>query len=46
LAKYDFCKYLGTNVQQWEFHDFIATQILREINFGHIEALKLPFWPL
>ena len=29
-----------------EFHDFSTSQILREINFGHFEAQKLPFWPL
>ena len=29
-----------------KFQDFFATQILREINFGHLEApKKLPFWP-
>jgi len=25
----------------WKFQDFFATQILREINFGHFEALKI-----
>ena len=24
----------------WKFQDFFATQILREINFGHFEAPK------
>ena len=24
----------------WKFQDFSVTQILREINFGHFEALK------
>ena len=24
----------------WKFQDFFATQILREINFGHFEAQK------
>ena len=24
----------------WKCHDFSATHILREINFGHLEALK------
>ena len=24
----------------WKFQDFSATQILREINFGHLEAPK------
>ena len=24
----------------WKFQDFSATHILREINFGHFEALK------
>ena len=31
----------------WKFQDFSATQILREINFGHSEAPKtaiLTFW--
>ena len=26
----------------WKFQDFSATQILRKINFGHLEALKTP----
>ena len=25
----------------WKFQDFSATQILREINFGHLEAPKI-----
>ena len=25
----------------WKFQDFYATQILREINFGHFEAPKI-----
>ena len=25
----------------WKFQDFSATQILREINFGHFEALRI-----
>ena len=34
----------------WEYtmlkiQDFSASQILRENNFGHFEAPKLPFWP-
>ena len=39
-------KYTYRPVQpKWEFtmrkfHDFSATEILREINFGHFEALK------
>ena len=31
-------KYYFTTV--WKFQDFTATQILREINFGHVEAQK------
>ena len=27
---------------KWKFQDFSATQILREINFGHFEAQKVP----
>ena len=26
----------------WQFQDFSAVQILREINFGHFEAPKMP----
>ena len=28
-----------------KFQEFTAYQILRELNFGHFEAQKLPFWP-
>ena len=27
----------------WKCHEYSATQILREINFGHFEAPNLPF---
>ena len=30
----------------WKFQDFSATQILREINFGHFEAQKTAIWTI
>ena len=30
----------------WKFHNFSATYILREINFGHIKASKIASLPI
>ena len=39
-------KFFTSDHTEWKFHDFPVIQILREINFGELEAVKLPFLQL
>jgi len=42
VANFSIYRYGQPNGEytMWKFQDFSATQILREIKFGHFEALK------
>ena len=45
IGKYYRAEQPNWECTMWKFQDFSATQILRESNFGHFDAQKLPFWP-